>query len=247
MTEVTQTQPPGTDRRNTSPTPDELSSRERIVVRHYPKIITTFPLTLTAFLCAALSGMFGDSQVNQEWIATFFFVVLSLNLIILSLEFPRMTALFAATLVALVVVVILWLKLWIWILAIFSTIHWSASPQFYLAVGLVFLAIYGIVLAVSRFDYWEFTPNDVTHYYGPFADTKRYPAPGLRVDKEIADITEYLILRGGRLILRPSSEHEAVVIEIVLNVKQVEREIKHLLRAMEVRVEPEHAHNRTHT
>ena len=61
----------------------------------------------------------------------------------------------------------------------------------------------------TRFDYWEVLHNELLHHHGPFGDLERFPAPQLKLDKEIPDIFEYLVLRSGRLIFYPTSERRA--------------------------------------
>ena len=106
------------------------------------------------------------------------------------------------------------------------------------SIGTTLFGIYGVVWLVTRFDYWEFTPNEFIHHHGPFADMQRYPTINLRVDKEIPDICEYLLMRAGRLVLHPVGEDRVIILEIVLNVTRVERQIKGMMSAMDVRLEP---------
>lgn len=218
--------------RSTEPTP------ERIVVRPYPKIVVFYPVMLASFLCAFLCHRWQDQPGADEHIATLFVTLLSINAIVLAFEFPRMTALFVAVLLTLIGVVIAWLQLYIYILTALDQVHWTANAHFYLAIGTTLLGVYGIVWLVTRFDYWEFTPNEFIHHHGPFADMQRYPTISLRVDKEIPDICEYLLMRAGRLVLHPVGEDRVIILEIVLNVTRVERQIKDMMRAMDVRLEP---------
>ena len=90
-----------------------------------------------------------------------------------------------------------------------------------------------------RFDYWVVTNNELLHHHGPFGDLERFPAPQLKIDKEIPDIFEYLLFGSGRLIFYPTSERRALILENVMAVNRVEQEIKHLLAALEVRIDNE--------
>ena len=62
------------------------------------------------------------------------------------------------------------------------------------------------------------------------------PTTGLRLNKEIYDLMEFLLLRSGRLVFYPSTSREAIVIDNVLNVNQVEDRIKDLLSVVAVRM-----------
>ena len=224
-----------TETKDSSSTP-AVSALERIVIRPYPKIIVFYPVMLAAFLCAYLSHHFKDQAGADERIASLFVILLAINAIILSFEFPRMTALFVAVLLVLIGVVIAWLKLYILILRAFDQVHWAANAHFYSAIGTTLFLIYGIVWFVTRFDYWEFKPNEFIHHHGPFADMQRYPTTNLRIDKEIPDICEYMLMRAGRLVLYPAGEKRVIILEIVLNVTRVERQIKEMMSAMDVRI-----------
>ncbi len=215
-----------------------VSAPERITVRPYPKIVVFYPVMLASFLCAFLCHRWQGQPGADEHIATLFMTLLSINAIVLAFEFPRMTALFVAVLLVLIGVVIAWLQLYVYILTAFDQVHWTANGHFYLAIGTTLLGIYGVVWLVTRFDYWEFTPNEFIHHHGPFADMQRYPTISLRIDKEIPDICEYLLMRAGRLVLHPAGEDRVIILEIVLNVTRVEQQIKEMMSAMEVRLEP---------
>jgi hypothetical protein len=87
-----------------------------------------------------------------------------------------------------------------------------------------------------QFDYWEVRPNELLHHHGMLSDLKRYSAPDLRVDKEINDVFEYLLLRSGRLILHPSGEKRAIILENVLFITQKEESLTRMLGALQVQV-----------
>ena len=95
------------------------------------------------------------------------------------------------------------------------------------------------MFVVVRFDYWEVRPNELLHHHGILSDLKRFAAPNLRIDKEINDIFEYLLCGSGRLILHPSSEPRAIVLENVFWISRKEKAITRLLGALQVRVRQE--------
>jgi hypothetical protein len=99
--------------------------------------------------------------------------------------------------------------------------------------------IYAGVLINIRFDYWEVRPNELLHHHGILSDLERFSAPNLRIDKEINDIFEYLLLGSGRLILHPSNERRAVVLENVFRINQKEKAITKMLGALQVQVRTE--------
>jgi hypothetical protein len=87
-----------------------------------------------------------------------------------------------------------------------------------------------------KFDYWEVRPNELLHHHGILSDLERFSAPNLRIDKEINDVFEYMLLRSGRLILHPSNERRAVILENVFFINRKESEITRMLGAVQVQV-----------
>ena len=91
----------------------------------------------------------------------------------------------------------------------------------------------------AHFDYWEVRPNELLHHHGFLSDLERFAAPNLRIDKEINDLFEYVLLRSGRLILHPSQERRAIVLENVFFISHKEKEITRMLGALQVQVRSE--------
>jgi hypothetical protein len=113
-----------------------------------------------------------------------------------------------------------------------------AGGQFYAVLAGGMILIYLFVFLDTRFDYWEIMPNEIIHHHGVLGDVNRFPAPQLKLEKEITDVFEFFLLRSGRLILQPSSERRAIVLDNVPNINKRELEIQNLLRALTV-----HVHN----
>ncbi|MBX3439342.1 MAG: hypothetical protein KF861_17780 [Planctomycetaceae bacterium] len=219
---------------------DKQSDRGIMLVS-YPKIIFMWPVWLVALAGAiflSFVGAEGGTAVVVTW--TFLFV-LSLNLVVLGFDFPRATSLtlffVAVALVlggALLVVyfpnVLPRLEGWL------TSLEPRANATFYWIVALVLSLIYAGVFVISRFDYWEVRPNELLHHHGVLSDLERFPSPHLRIEKEINDIFEYLLMGSGRLILQPSGERKAIILDNVLWISKKEKEITKLLGALQVQV-----------
>ena len=109
------------------------------------------------------------------------------------------------------------------------------APFYFLVAAFLGLIFFGVWISV-KFDYWEVRPNELLHHHGILSDLERFSAPNLRIDKEINDVFEYLLLRSGRLILHPSNERRAIVLENVFFINRKEREITRMLGALQVQV-----------
>jgi hypothetical protein len=173
--------------------------------------------------------------------ARIFLIVFALNMVVISFDFPRTTSLtwfFAIT--ALV------LGLWF----LFSryeglapkivqgllTIKPWANASFYMIYTMIMLFLYMWVMISRRFDYWEVKGNELLHHHGFLSNLERFSAPNLRIDKEINDLFEYILLRSGRLIIHCSNERRAIVLENVLCINSKEDLITRMLGALQVRV-----------
>lgn len=222
------------------------SDVERIILVSYPKIVFLWPSWLVALIAALYMTFSGqppaDAAVHMPGAAVMgwlFLVVLSVNLVVLSFDFPR-----ATSLIIFFIVVAIGLGIWLigvkfpdvlpvvgdWI----SAIRPEANAAFYW----FFLVILGVIFAAvwidTRFDYWEVRGNELLHHHGVLSDLERFPAPQLKIDKEINDIFEYLLLGAGRLILHPSNERRAIVLENVLWISGKERQVTRMLGALKV-------------
>ena len=102
-------------------------------------------------------------------------------------------------------------------------------------LGLIYVGVFINI----RFDYWEVRPNELLHHHGFLSSLERYSAPNLRISKEIDDVFEYMLLRCGRLILHPSNEPRAFVLDNVLGIDRKEAAITKMLGALQVQIRDE--------
>lgn len=210
----------------------------------YPKIIFMWPsflIALAAAIFLSIAGPDGGSAIVVTWT---FLIVLSINLVVLGFDFPRTTSItlffIGVTLFLGGVLLIIYMPNVLpavtdWI----TSIHPVANASFYWIISIVLAVIFGLVMINRRFDYWEVRPNELLHHHGVLSDLERFPSPHLRVEKEINDIFEYLLMGAGRLILQPSGERKAIVLDNVPWISKKEREITKLLGALQVQVRTE--------
>jgi hypothetical protein len=177
----------------------------------------------------------------QTTVSLLFLGVFGANLVILGFDFPRTTWLtFFFVGVALVLGLLL---LFTWkpevlpaLASFLAVLRPVANSQFYFLIAGILGAIYLCVLIAVRFDYWEVRPNELLHHHGFLSDLERFPAPNLRIEKEINDVFEYLLLRSGRLILQHHGGDRPIVLENVLFISKKEQQITRMLGALQVRV-----------
>ena len=176
--------------------------------------------------------------------ARIFLFVMGLNLVVIAFDFPRTTSLtWFFAFVSIVIGIWFLLKLNPWlapqIVNALLKIKPAANASFYLIFAGIMLFLYICVLVSRRFDYWEVKGNELLHHHGFLSNLERFSAPNLRIDKEINDVFEYLLLRSGRLIIHASNERRAIVLDNVLFINAKEERITKMLGALQVRVRTE--------
>ena len=234
---------------NPNPTPPVskpvAEAPEHVYLVPYPKIVFLYPTLLLAVI-SAIWMCFLSAPLNREnhlaaGIGALFLGVFTINLVILAFDFPRTTSLtlffFAAAVVmGLVLLFTFEPDFWPAIKDFVKLFHPMANATFYWAIaailGLMFLA----VAIVVRFDYWEVRGNELLHHHGFLSNLERLSAPNLRMEKEINDIFEYLLLRSGRLIIYTSNDRQPIVLDNVPFIDRKEQAVNRILGALQVQV-----------
>ena len=209
----------------------------------YPKIVFLYPTVLAALFGAIYMYAKGNdpAAAYASTPARIFLTVLAINFVVIAFDFPRTTSLtwfFAIAGGA----IGLWTlfgsnpELVPMITRQLNHLQPTANANFYVLYILMMLFLLMCVMISRRFDYWEVRGNELLHHHGVLSDLERFSAPNLRIDKEINDVFEYLLLRSGRLILHPNQERRAIVLENIFFINQKEERITKMLGALQVRV-----------
>jgi hypothetical protein len=221
----------------------------RVYLVPYPKIVFLYPSFLAALVIAITLTFFSTSAVGPDdtvavVCSLLFLGIMAMNLVVLSFDFPRATSLtlfffIAALILAGAVLFIMRPGLLPAVGQWLGGVKPVANATFYWIVSGLFALLFVVVMIVVRFDYWEVRPNELLHHHGILSDLKRFSAPHLRIDKEINDVFEYLLLRSGRLILQPSGERRAIVLDNVPFISHKEEQITKMLGALQVQLRHE--------
>ena len=215
---------------------------DKIYLVSYPKIVFLYPSLIAAIIAAIITAVNGNEPGKVNNMVSLIFLGLFIaNLVVLSFDFPRTTSLtFFFVGVAIFMGFWLWSSanpdLLPWIGNIVTSIQPFADSKFYGVFAAAMILIYIAVAINVQFDYWEVRPNEMMHHHGVLSDLKRFSAPNLRIDKEINDLFEYLLLRSGRLILHASNEKRAIVLENVFFINKKEQQLTRMLGALQVQV-----------
>ncbi len=225
---------------------DSKAPPSKIFLVSYPKIVFFYPTMIVSLLAAIYMSFVSKLDPGHDKVAVVFAVlflgVMATNMVIIAFDFPRATSL---TLFFLVVAVVLGFVLLFvmkpgalpFMTALLGKFKPLANaPFFWGFTFMVTLIMVGAVI-VARFDYWEARPNELLHRRGLWGDLDRYPAPGLRIEKEVSDVFEYLLLGSGRLILHISNERRAAVLENVPFIHKKEHELTRMLGILKVDIQ----------
>ncbi|WP_231612309.1 hypothetical protein [Novipirellula galeiformis] len=232
---------------STSDVAKKPSKSNSIFLVPYPKFIFMYPTLIVATVAAIVMYLGGyhtvdpDTQTVPVVMTGLFLLVMVTNMFVIVFDFPRATSLT-------LVFVLATIGMGIWILtlvypdlmptieSVLSGIRPAANTTFFVCTALAMILMYVAVFVSVRFDYWELRNNELLHHHGFLSDLKRYPAPNLRVDKEINDIFEFMLLGAGRLILHPTTEKRAIVLDNILFVGNKERELTRVLGSIKVQI-----------
>jgi len=232
---------------STSEAPAKEVSKHIYLVA-YPKLIFMYPTFIASVIAGIYMAFSGMGEVNiadpprgAEVVSLIFLGILTLNLVVITFDFPRTTSLTVFFFVAMSLMgLFVFFKFNPQFLPIVGGILDALKPyanaHFYFLFASILLVFYVAVLIAVQFDYWEVRPNELLHHHGLMSDLKRYPAPNLRIDKEINDVFEYMLLRSGRLILHARHETRAIVLDNILFINAKEQKLTTMLGALQVSV-----------
>jgi len=237
MAEPQSAQPKPAEAPKKSPSKDECQD-ERVIIRPYPKAVFFYPTAVCALVCGALTMSGG---MNDRTIGFIFMCVLLCNLSIIAFEFTRYVS--VAVVLSVLVLVLLGVQLNErfeligYLKSLYAKLHFQANAGFYFGLAGCFAIMFFGIFIDTRFDYWELRGNEVLHHHGFLGDVERFPAPSLRIKKEINDVFEYLLLMSGRLVIFPSGSERAIVLENVPRINVLEELITQRLHALQVKIE----------
>ena len=224
------------------PSPSGKSENSKpIILISYPKIVLLYPTFIAAMIAGLASLVWDTTSQHSQTIGVLFLGLLTMNIVVLAFDFPRTTSLnlfFVGVVLGLSALLasIYYPELFPNVTAILRRIDPRANAAFYFCFVAMLAVLYVGVLINVRFDYWEVRPNELLHHHGFLSNVERYPAPNVRISKEIDDVFEYVLLRCGRLIIHPSNEPRAHVLDNVMNINAKEAAITKMLGSLQVSV-----------
>jgi hypothetical protein len=195
------------------------------------KTIFYYPTFLYAALTAILTSAF---PAHQNMFGQIFLFVAFLNGIVVTFEFPRATIITVLMTVAAIILGLYVLNqsfnFFPSIAQFFRDLNVHASWQFYMIIAIAGLFICAGVLFMTRFDWWELTPNELIHHHGLLGDVERFSTNAMKFNKEIVDIFEYMILRSATLLVTLPSQPKPISLDNVMFIGHVMRAADQILQ-----------------
>lgn len=229
---------------------DTKPKAERVVIRSYPKVVVYYPTMIVAFLCAIWtflaqdSGDFNSTPVipGRVFILVFFFNTLTIAFDFTRIVFIAMVLAFALLITGFFLMESYDIQIFGAIKGVFSWFDLRAGAGFFGAFGVMFMFIFFGVFVQTRFNYWEVKHNELLHHHGIAGDVERFPAPNLRMSKEITDVFEYALLFSGRLVLYPATSDRPIILDHVVRINAMEKRVEKMLQTLQVSIEGKHHH-----
>lgn len=198
----------------------------RVIVRPLPKVAFFYLTWIASLVCGMVASMQTEPSpgVGLAWMGVFFF-----NLLVISFDFNEERSLvvfFAAVAAA-------FAAFYFGILGAFT--GWLGSLQplmnstFYFMVFTGFSLVFLAVWVRTRYDYWEFRPNEVVHRQGVFPKMKRFSTEDMRWDKSVPDLLERLLLGTGTIVLTTPHENHPIVLDHVMRIGKLDDQIANIL------------------
>ncbi|MEN8148563.1 MAG: hypothetical protein ABFS86_02000 [Planctomycetota bacterium] len=210
---------------------------ERTILRPYPKVVYFYLTWLAALACGIITGTIDDSGKVAHTCAFIFLWIFAFNLLVVSFEFSRMLSVAVLFLSLAVVFLGLWLGFLDGLFGFLKHVQPAANHQFYFFIFVTFTLVYLFVFLQTRFNYWIVRRNELLHKHGFLGDVKRYHAQDVKIQKEIPDVFEYLLLRSGSMVLHPRGEDRAIVLDNIIGIQKKEAEVKEILESYAVRID----------
>lgn len=213
-----------------APTPPDR--RLYVKIRSYPKIVFFYPVWLYSLACALIAE--GAGAVPPHWLGLTWMCLFVLNLFVIAFDFSEEKTIIVALGAVVAVLGLVLLGALSDVTAALTSLKPNMDKMFYWMMFGAFGAIFIIVWLGSRLSYWVIEPNEVVYRSGLLRRMKRFSTESLRWDKTVPDVLERIMLGTGTIILTTPQEKHPIVIEHVMRIGKVDREIARILGVKKV-------------
>lgn len=229
---------PAAEAASAAPPREERKAEARLLIRSYPKAVFFYPTALAGLVCGLFTAL---GWAEAHTLGFVFMAVFLCNLVIVAFEFTRhvTVALVLGILVLVLLAALLKEQIGLkdLLVRLYRGLDFQANAPFYFGICTCYVLVMLGVLVDTRFDYWEIRGNEVLHHHGFLGDVERFPAPNIKLRKEITDVFEHLLLGSGTLVIFPGPGERPIVLENVPRINKLEDEITRRLHALQVKID----------
>ncbi|MCS5632370.1 MAG: hypothetical protein NZ744_16150 [Pirellulaceae bacterium] len=182
-----------------------------------------------------------NKRKSAVLVTVVFLLLFTFNLFVMAFDFPQSKFLAVvffifAVVLGLMVVGVKQPKLMGSFGDLIASINPVADTAFYWTMSALLGFVFIVMYLARLLDYWVIRPNEVIHYHGLPRHTRRFSAPHMRFEMEINDIFEHMMLKSGRLYIRPTGDKEEFVLDNVINVRRKNERVNQILSALQVQL-----------
>ena len=205
-----------------------------VKIRSYSDVIYLYPTFLMALICGLWVTLGEPTPADPGVSGVVFTCIFFFNLSVIAFDYTRLTSIIFILLLVIVGLLAMIFP------AVGDFVQGMADQPLFMNatfywVWASFLAfLLALVWIKARFDYWEIKNQELLHHHGLLGDVERWPAPNMRISKEITDVMEFALLRSGRLVLVPRGEQRAIVIDNVPGINKIEKQMQDILSTLRV-------------
>lgn len=215
----------------------------KILIYSWPKMVFMWPTALMSLFMGAATYIAGEGSAwSQTW-GTLFLVTFALNMMVVTFEFPRGNALVMVFGIVAAAWGLVTLNQHFEFMGPISRflkgLQLYAHPHFYFFLLFIYVIMFIGMYVITRFSYWEISSNELVHHSGLWGDEERFSTAGLKYNKEIADIFEKILAGAGRIIFHAPAMRIPVVLDNVLGIDRVAKNLDTLLDVRRVEVAEE--------
>ncbi len=219
---------------------------DRVTIRSYSSMILFFPsfvVSLTFGITQLLLNRYRGvpletAIVNSGYmdiLGIIFFIVFSLNLILIAFDFNRARSIIIALIIVITVGTFFLLNaIYGFLESIQLTMRVYFSTQIYFALAILLFLILVITIIAARVNYYIVEGNELLHKKGIMGGTERYPATNMSIILEYPDIIEYGLFKFGTLILTPPRATKSIILKNVPRIDKKEKKINEILFRLKV-------------
>ena len=215
-----------------------------ILIRMWPKTPVLYPMAIMALICGIV-GLFSDpSSIVDRFMGLLFLSIFTFSLFSVCVDLEVRWALFGFAMTLGLSLVLILLNQKFGFLPGFSTtlssLSPTASPTFYFIIFIIWVALMIVSFLVANFHYVKIESNEVIVVDGLLERQRRYPTMRMRFTRDIQDVFEYYLpfVRSGRLILTFAESSESIVIDNVINIDKVTRQLDEVSSVLKVNTIP---------